>query len=263
MSRTTDHYRPDHPSRSEKVRSGLGKSSAQGVNVEARGWVQHQSNGQRPDGQLKVSQTRKDLFVWFRLWGLCLVSGALAIQLVVYPAQTLDIYALGRAFVRGLIGLFLTEKDDLDGDPACSSLYSAPEIAYTCNAHVLSRLEKCPHDSWVNYVILIQYLLITRMVYYTLMFAIFGCEDWLTTTIDKTFERSIEIWKYQFYSLVTDFEDRSVVPVPFTLVTYPFLILNYGGKLCITGLFECASCLRGIQEQFKVSALRGNIWSGQ
>ncbi|KAK0055225.1 transient receptor potential cation channel subfamily M member-like 2, partial [Biomphalaria pfeifferi] len=189
--------------------------------------------------------TRKDLFIWFRLWSLCLISGALSIQFVVYPAQTVDIYAIGRAFVRALVGLFLTEYADMEGDAACSSLYQTTEVAHTCNAYVLARLEHCPHGSWINYFLLIQYLLITRLVYYTLMFAIFG------TTIDRTFDRSIEIWKFQFYSLVTDFEDRMVIPVPLNLITYPFQIVNYGGKLCITGLFECASCLRGIQEQFK------------
>ncbi|XP_059160091.1 transient receptor potential cation channel subfamily M member-like 2 isoform X2 [Physella acuta] len=186
--------------------------------------------------------TRTDVPVWFTLWAFLLFSMSLAIQFINYPALPLTWPLLGKALLRGILGLFLTEISDLDDDPVCHKLHRISEIAYTCDAFLQKRVAHCPYQTGLGYVMVILHLLITRMVYFTLMFAIFG------VTINKTTVRSVEIWKYQFYSMVTDFESRSVVPAPLIAITYPFRVMIYFGKLALTNLFRCNFCF---QDQFK------------
>ncbi|GFS24681.1 transient receptor potential cation channel subfamily M member 2 [Elysia marginata] len=72
-----------------------------------------------PDlGPMLVNVTeliRKDMINWLQLWLMWVISGGLAIQSVIYPAQPFSLDILGRALLRAILGIWLTEIDDLDG----------------------------------------------------------------------------------------------------------------------------------------------------
>ncbi|GFN80396.1 transient receptor potential cation channel subfamily m member 2 [Plakobranchus ocellatus] len=59
---------------------------------------------------------RRDLTNWLQLWMLWAVSGALAINSVIYPAQPISLKSLGKALLRAILGIWLTDIDDLEGD---------------------------------------------------------------------------------------------------------------------------------------------------
>ena len=48
-------------------------------------------------------------------------------------------------------------------------------------------------------------------------------------TTAKVYNESVEIWKYQRYGMIVDFEKRLVLPPPFTVLCYIFFILKWLG----------------------------------
>ena len=51
----------------------------------------------------------------------------------------------------------------------------------------------------------------------------------LRVTTAKVYNDSVEIWKYQRYGMIVDFEERLVLPPPFTILCYAFFILRWIG----------------------------------
>ncbi|CAG5136881.1 unnamed protein product, partial [Candidula unifasciata] len=155
--------------------------------------------------------TRKDLINWLMLWLVCAISGGFAINAVVYPAQSVSFTNFLRSQMRTFLAIFLTEVDDLKAATPWQ-LYYYDEAVTTVLESILTfywlpyireRLETCPYVSLAGYLLVIQQLLVTRHIFYTLMFAMFS------VTTNRTKERSVEIWKFQFYLMVADFEARS------------------------------------------------------
>ncbi|RUS70803.1 hypothetical protein EGW08_021438, partial [Elysia chlorotica] len=180
---------------------------------------------------------------WVQLWSMWIIAGGLAISAVIYPAQPFSISVVARALFRATLGIWLTEIDDLGGDPTCSSLYDTQEVQRYCNASAISpytlrRLEDCPYASVAGYVIVILYIMVTRLVFYTLMFAMFSA------TINRTQKRSVELWKYQFQSIVTEFESRPVIPPPLNIITYPFRLSYILGTVALEIMLEYCTCCR-------------------
>ncbi|XP_012937912.2 uncharacterized protein LOC101850169 [Aplysia californica] len=121
---------------------------------------------------------RRDLVKWLRIWSMTLISGAVAVHAVLYPAAPFNLNTLWSAFIRGVFALFTTDISDLDtDDPVCACLYHetgekgcrAPEQV---GSEVLKKIERCPYQSHGGYVITLQYIFITKLIFGTLIFAI-------------------------------------------------------------------------------------------
>ena len=52
---------------------------------------------------------------WIQLWTLWVISGGLAINAAIYPAQPFSLNTVARALLRATLGVWLTDIDDLDG----------------------------------------------------------------------------------------------------------------------------------------------------
>ncbi|XP_076467609.1 transient receptor potential cation channel subfamily M member-like 2 [Babylonia areolata] len=61
-------------------------------------------------------------------------------------------------------------------------------------------------------------------------------------TTSKVYNESMEIWRYQRYVMVVDFEERLVFPPPFTILCYIFFILKWIGQLIYRIVIRLSSC---------------------
>ncbi|CAG5129270.1 unnamed protein product, partial [Candidula unifasciata] len=175
---------------------------------------------------------RRDLINWLKMWFLTLVSGSVAIHAVLYPAETLDLQVAFKTLLRGVLALFMTEVDDLDGD-ACSCLYNYT-TEFGCKDTEIPQIVKdsintCPHTSAGGYFIVLAYIFQTKLVYNTLIFAI------CSVTMGRTYVKVMEIWKYQFFMLVQEFMRRPPVPIPFVVLVYPAVII----KAILIYIYHC------------------------
>ncbi|RUS91559.1 hypothetical protein EGW08_000674, partial [Elysia chlorotica] len=162
-----------------------------------------------------TTMMKRDLFRWLRIWILTLISGAISIHAVLYPAYPLNLNAISKAFLRGFMGLFVTDVSDLSG-AIPSNLGNHPVRADIAK----KKLEKCPHTSVGGYFVVLLYLFETKLVYYVLIFAI------CSVTMANTYAKSVEIWKYQFFVLVQEYSQRFLLPAPFVIIHYPFYMIH-------------------------------------
>ncbi|XP_076468214.1 transient receptor potential cation channel subfamily M member-like 2 [Babylonia areolata] len=177
-----------------------------------------------------ITMIRKDFSNWMKLFFMVLVSGAVTIQATIYPYYPLGVESLRKAFSRAIFGLFLTKIDDLNGNKSCSFYYNYDEVKYCSgsglkNKTIEEMLYTCPHGSLLNYAVVIPYLMNAKLIFITLIYAMFA------VTTAKVYNESVEIWRYQRYVMIVDFEERLVLPPPFTILCYIFFILKWIGRL--------------------------------
>ncbi|KAI8793689.1 protein ced-11 [Biomphalaria glabrata] len=206
-----------------------------------------------------VLMMKRDLITWLKMWMMTLISGAVAVQAALYPAFPLTMYTVLNALRRGIFAIFMTEVADIREGGQCSCLYNYTS-SYGCQTSsipysVQEKLEKCVNNSTGSYLILLQYIFITKLVYVTLIFTV------TRVTLATTYERSVEIWKYQLFLIVVNNHWRPMLPVPLVLLYYPFvvikccyLVLNY---ICRAW---CPCCARSKEKPVRVGDL--NIWRG-
>ncbi|OWF47104.1 Transient receptor potential cation channel trpm [Mizuhopecten yessoensis] len=182
-------------------------------------------------GPMLVRMTRMvkhDFVAFIRMFLIFLISGGVTIQAVLYPNYPLGYDLIKKVLTRPLFAMFLTKIDDLDGTPACNAYNDANMSTHHCLAeptqpgpelpdHIIS----CSVGSIGGYLIVIQYLLICKLVLVTLLFAMFAL------TITKVDKEAGQIWKFQRYALIVDFEERLCLPPPLTLISYITMVLVF------------------------------------
>jgi hypothetical protein len=85
-----------------------------------------------------------------------------------------------------------------------------------------------------------------------------------STTTAKVYNVSIEIWRYQRYGMIVDFEERMPLPPPLTILCYLFYILKWLGNLiykAISLLCARARCCGTADHKVLLSAVHFNIHS--
>ncbi|XP_022323165.2 transient receptor potential cation channel subfamily M member-like 2 isoform X2 [Crassostrea virginica] len=173
-----------------------------------------------------------DFVDFIRMFLVFMISGGVTIQAILYPNYPLGIDLIKRVLTRPLFAMFLTQIADLDGDASCSDHYNNVSAAF-CTAGVNFRgshyanpesvimpVQKCPYSSLFGYLITIQYLLICKLVLVTLLFAMFAL------TITKVDNEASEIWKFQRYALIVDFEERLNLPPPLIIISYGCILVK-------------------------------------
>ncbi|XP_061163971.1 transient receptor potential cation channel subfamily M member 1-like [Saccostrea echinata] len=173
-----------------------------------------------------------DFVDFIRMFLVFMISGGVTIQAILYPNYPLGIDLIKRVLTRPLFAMFLTQIADLDGDVSCSHHYKNVSEGF-CTADVNFRgshyanpeavivpIQKCPYSSLFGYLITIQYLLICKLVLVTLLFAMFAL------TITKVDNEASEIWKFQRYALIVDFEERLNLPPPLVIISYICILVK-------------------------------------
>ncbi|XP_055996761.1 transient receptor potential cation channel subfamily M member-like 2 [Ostrea edulis] len=180
---------------------------------------------------------RYDFITWFKMFLIIMISGGIAIQATLYPNYPFTEYGLTMAISRALFAMFLTKIDDLDGNPKCNAFYAnqTTSVCYDSSASFWSRnisrvrfspeYAVCPHRSFGGYVTTIQYLLLTKLIFITLLYALFSA------TNSKIQAESEKIWKFQLHSLIVDFETRLRLPAPFNFISYLIMLFEQMCKM--------------------------------
>ncbi|XP_076076624.1 transient receptor potential cation channel subfamily M member-like 2 isoform X3 [Mytilus galloprovincialis] len=190
---------------------------------------------------------RVDFVSFVRMFLIFMISGGVTIQAILYPNFPLGTELIKRVVTRPLFAMFLTQIHDLDGDPDCSPHYANLTTSYCATdafhfrgSHMykpeplVEPVQKCPMSSLGGYIITIQYLLICKLVLVTLLFAMFAL------TITKVDLEAAEIWKFQRYMIIMDFEDRLCFPPPFTIINYLFIFLTFIHRLLKGCMKKCS-----------------------
>ncbi|XP_061181386.1 transient receptor potential cation channel subfamily M member-like 2 [Saccostrea echinata] len=187
---------------------------------------------------------RYDFITWFKMFLIIMVSGGIAIQATLYPNYPLSEYGITMAISRALFAMFLTKIDDLDGGtPECTSFYDnqTTRVCHDAAASFWNRnitkvrfshdYAVCPHRSFGGYAVTIQYLLLTKLIFITLLYALFSA------TTSKIQAASEQLWKFQLHSLIVDFETRLRLPAPLNFLSYLIMVLEQIFKI-VTWIYK-------------------------
>ncbi|XP_048781107.2 transient receptor potential cation channel subfamily M member-like 2 isoform X2 [Ostrea edulis] len=209
---------------------------------------------------------KKDFVTWLRMFLVFMIAGGITIQAVLYPNYPASEEGIVKAFSRAFFGMFLTKIDDLDSNPMCESFYAnqTREVCFNAAASFWQRntsqirfrpeFAECPHRSFGGYAIVIQYLVITKLILLTLLYALFS------VTNAKVQSESEEIWKYQVYSIIVDFETRLRLPAPFNFISYIIMLIEFifkKLKLCMKKCCKSSCCMKDkVDSNNKVSVVK-------
>ncbi|XP_062586024.1 transient receptor potential cation channel subfamily M member-like 2, partial [Saccostrea cucullata] len=200
---------------------------------------------------------KKDFVTWFRMFLVFMIAGGITIQATLYPNFPASEEGIVSALSRAFFGMFLTKIDDLDSNERCENFYAnqTREVCYNAAASFWKRntsqirfhpeFAECPYRSFGGYAMVIQYLVITKLILLTLLYAMFS------VTNAKVQQESEEIWKYQVYSIIVDFETRLRLPAPFNFISYIIMMFEFifdKLKLCLKKCCH-SSCCRKKKDQ--------------
>ncbi|XP_046572246.1 transient receptor potential cation channel subfamily M member-like 2, partial [Haliotis rubra] len=107
------------------------------------------------------------------------------------------------------------------------------------------KLNRCPYSSLGGYAIVIQYLLITKLVLITLLYAMFS------DTNARISNEAEEIWKYQRYTIIVDFDERLRLPPPLTLISYMCMFLSVVWRKLKQLYYRCRACCKCVKKDMK------------
>jgi hypothetical protein len=95
---------------------------------------------------------------------------------------------------------------------------------------------KCNHVSLMAWIIIVQYFLLIKIFLPTLLFAMFGASS---ATVSS---KSEQLWMYQRYEIVLDYEKRSMFPPPFNIILHTLTALKYVIQIIIRVCCTCKFC---------------------
>ncbi|XP_048243432.1 transient receptor potential cation channel subfamily M member-like 2 [Haliotis rufescens] len=193
---------------------------------------------------------RKDFMTWMRMFLIVMVAGGITIHAVLYPSYPLTQEGIKKALARAFFAMFLTKIDDLEGDEDCNNLYRNKTIEHcsvssSTSGTASDQLNRCPYSSLGGYAIVIQYLLITKLVLITLLYAMFS------DTNARISNEAEEIWKYQRYTIIVDFDERLRLPPPLTLISYMCMFLSLVWRKLKQLYYRCRSCCKCVKKDMK------------
>ncbi|XP_022096579.1 transient receptor potential cation channel trpm-like isoform X2 [Acanthaster planci] len=85
----------------------------------------------------------------------------------------------------------------------------------------------CPRQHLLQPIMLGAYLLLGNVLLLNLLIAIFS------SIFDEVQTNSLEVWKFELYFLMVEFEDRPALPPPFIILEHAYLILRWvWRKIC-------------------------------
>jgi len=123
--------------------------------------------------------------------------------------------------------LFASDKQDLEHTTdSCrlSNLYTRNNTNYTC-ANLVDADDfgidfECNYISTVAWIILIQNFLLVKLFLNSLLTAMFSA------TGQRISAKAEQLWMFQRYEIVLDYEIRSTFPPPFTFLSYGYNLIT-------------------------------------
>ncbi|CAF0859038.1 unnamed protein product [Brachionus calyciflorus] len=199
---------------------------------------------------------KHDFMTYLRLFLISMTAGGIALNAILYPFHPLNLELLKKVLLlRGFLQLFVADKADLEReteDCRITKLSSKIKEPYSCVnltngidfRYTQEKLEsygvsyKCNYISLMAWFILIQYFLLIKLFLPTLLTAMFSA------TGSRVNEKSEQLWMFQRYEIVLDYEKRLIFPPPFTVILYAFMILKSLVIKLKNFICQCKVCCR-------------------
>ncbi|CAI4229077.1 unnamed protein product [Auanema sp. JU1783] len=147
---------------------------------------------------------------------LIMLTSAASIQAILYPDQQLSLSVIRSSLSWVWLSLFTTDLSSLRESETCRKTFLGAPKEY-CTSIGQYGNPTCPSQSWPAYLVIIEYFVILKLILWPILFAFFA------RTAKAVDEEADKIWKYQMYSLVSDFSVRPPVPPPLTPFFFLFL----------------------------------------
>ena len=185
-----------------------------------------------------------DFTTYLRLFLIFMTAGAIALNAVVYPYYPVQFELFKRVILyRGFMTLFASDKTDLERvtdnckatslSAKANSTYRCAELTDGVNFHYTQDKlkgynisQECNYQSSMAWIILIQYFLLVKLFLPSLLTAMFSA------TGQRISAQSEQLWMFQRYEIVLDYENRLTFPPPFTFLSYLFMFIEWIWHQC-------------------------------
>lgn len=180
---------------------------------------------------------KHDFMIYLRLLVVVVAAGGITLNALLYPFHPIDGELVKKVFLfRGFMQLFAADKGDLERQncPSTEKYYHTFKGNYSCVDLTSTNFEyteatlekykvsyKCNYTSLSAWLILIQYFLLIKIFLPILLYAMFASSG------AKINAKSEQLWHYQRYEIVMDYEHRLIFPPPFTIIVYIFMLIKW------------------------------------
>uniref|UniRef100_A0A0N4VSV6 RICTOR_N domain-containing protein n=1 Tax=Haemonchus placei TaxID=6290 RepID=A0A0N4VSV6_HAEPC len=167
----------------------------------------------------------RDFTNFLILVALVMSSSAAAIHAVLYPDRDISLSVARSSLSWVWLSLFTTDLSSLKESDSCRKAFLGPSTSY-CNYVGEYGNTSCPSQSTAGYLVILEYFVLLKLILWPILFAFFA------KTAKSVDDEADKIWKYQMYSLVTEFSLRPPLPPPLTpLFFFCMACCRAGGQL--------------------------------
>ena len=197
-----------------------------------------------------------DFFTYLRLFLIFGTAGSIALNSIIYPFHPINYELFKRVFLfRGFVQLFAADKLDLERKTeeckltnyshrftkpyTCINLTDGIDFEYPeMKLNKYGATAKCNYMSLTGWLILIQYFILIKLFLPSLLTAMFSA------TSSRVSAQSEQLWMYQRYQIVLEYEKRLVFPAPFTFIIYIFKTLQWIFSRVFNLFSKCKVCCK-------------------
>lgn len=126
-------------------------------------------------------------------------SSAFAIKAVVYPDLSLRPSVISDTISWAFMQLLTTDLSLLKETDECRRMWLPDQSRSQCKSIGGYVDPRCPAQSWVSHFAVIEYMIVLKLITWPILFALFA------RTAKQVDDEADHIWKYQLYSLATNF----------------------------------------------------------
>ncbi|CAJ0597210.1 unnamed protein product [Cylicocyclus nassatus] len=167
----------------------------------------------------------RDFTNFLILVALVMSSSAAAIHAVLYPDRDISISVAKASLSWVWLSLFTTDLSSLRESDSCKKSFLGSSSSY-CNYVGEYGNTSCPSQSAASYLVVLEYFVLLKLILWPVLFAFFA------KTAKSVDDEADKIWKFQMYSLVTEFSLRPPLPPPLTpLFFFCMACCRAGGQL--------------------------------
>ncbi|VDM72683.1 unnamed protein product [Strongylus vulgaris] len=125
-------------------------------------------------------------------------SSAAAIHAVLYPDRDMSISVAKASLSWVWLSLFTTDISALRESDTCKKSFMGSSSSY-CSFVGEYGNTSCPSQSAAAYLVILEYFVLLKLILWPVLFAFFA------KTAKSVDDEADKIWKFQMYSLVTEF----------------------------------------------------------
>ncbi|EYC40953.1 hypothetical protein Y032_0588g358 [Ancylostoma ceylanicum] len=167
----------------------------------------------------------RDFTNFLILVALVMSSSAAAIHAVLYPDRDISLSVARSSLSWVWLSLFTTDVSSLRESDVCKKSFVGSATSY---CHLVGEYgnTSCPSQSAAGYLVVLEYFVLLKLILWPVLFAFFA------KTAKSVDDEADKIWKFQMYSLVTEFSLRPPLPPPLTpLFFFCMACCRAGGQL--------------------------------